>query len=172
MLTLAAVVAFLAFPNLLSTGGTSPSGEEHGTYETTLSQEPEEYVDTEQTEDSESIVQEQDELDFPEPISQLGEDSQTDWDEQSVEYEHGTTDISVSLETSSSRPYVSDSVEVIDDLFYESLSMEEIMEEISSFKSRGETYYNAGQERLDRTIVRYAAKIIHLCDNYETMVNN
>ena len=52
------------------------------------------------------------------------------------------------------------------------LSAQEILSEISSFKSQGEMYYEVGQESLDKTLVRYASQIIHLCDSYEQEILN
>ena len=54
----------------------------------------------------------------------------------------------------------------------EEITITEVMELISSFKSQAEVYYNYGQKELDKYIIKYSSQITHLCENYESQIMN
>lgn len=155
---LAVVVVFMAFPNLLSGWGSNTNVyEEHGTsYDQPT---PVEYEMTGQEySDEQNVV---DEPQFPDPTideNVVGQDN---------DYEMDNTQL-----TDNPKPYTGPVVNEIgrEENNESTLSQEEILSEISSFKSRGEIYYKDGQEKLDREIVKYARKIIYLCDEYEARI--
>ena len=54
----------------------------------------------------------------------------------------------------------------------EELDANQILDVISTFKMQAESYYSYGQEKLDKQIIKYALRLISVCDNYSDRVNN
>lgn len=46
------------------------------------------------------------------------------------------------------------------------------MDIISSFKSQADTYYSHGEQTADNQLMKYALRLITVCDNYRDKVNN
>ena len=54
----------------------------------------------------------------------------------------------------------------------EEIDQNQILDSILSFKSQAEKYYSYGQESSDKQLMKYALRLINLCDNYSTKINN
>ena len=54
----------------------------------------------------------------------------------------------------------------------EEISIEDIESKILTFKSEGEKYKQLGEENSNEKVVKYAAYIIRLCNDYETNIDN
>lgn len=54
----------------------------------------------------------------------------------------------------------------------EEIDANQILNVILSFKSQGETYYSLGEQNTDKQLMKYAQKLLALCDNYSDKVNN
>ncbi len=74
-------------------------------------------------------------------------------------------------------PYVwtddwqSDDIEIQEPVV-EEIDANQILEVISSFKSQGERYYSYGGQQADTQLMKYAQRLVALCDNYRDKVNN
>ena len=53
----------------------------------------------------------------------------------------------------------------------EEIDANQILNSIFSFKSQAEKYYSYGQESSDKQLMKYALRLINLCDNYSAQVN-
>ena len=175
VLALAAVVVLMAFPTLLSGGG-SVSWEEmdaaHWSAEgiiweqTVIEDEIQEYNPTDI--ETGEVFTSEDEYEpyFPTPIESEEDTNLGGWDEIDYQYQPAWN-----INTDA-KPYSAGNVEYFDEESGddEMISEDEILSVISSFKSQGEQYYKSGQERADREIIIYASKIIYLCDEYNSRV--
>jgi hypothetical protein len=48
----------------------------------------------------------------------------------------------------------------------------QILDIILSFKSQADTYYSHGEQTADKQLMKYALRLITVCDNYTDKVNN
>ena len=54
----------------------------------------------------------------------------------------------------------------------EEVDANQILDVISTFKMLAENYYWYGQKELDKQVIKYALRLISVCDNYSDRVNN
>ena len=55
---------------------------------------------------------------------------------------------------------------------FEEVDADQILDIISSFKSQADTYYSHGEQTADNQLMKYALRLITVCDNYRDKVNN
>ena len=164
VLALAAVVALMAFPTLLSNVWNEKSDDWEATHWTYLESNTNDSAFEYAPElDQNELIN--DDPDFPDPVDNGDELANQENDLWNYLPADPNT-------TGNPKPFNPSNVDVIDDSNLDDgmISEEEILLAISSFKSEGEQYYQYGQDRLDREIIRYASKIVYLCDEYQWRV--
>ena len=87
-----------------------------------------------------------------------------------------TTELVEDEPTEDIKPYVEvepeEPEEPIEEEGSKEISKEDIQSKISSFKSQGEWYKKVGENSLNEKVIKYAAYIVRLCDEYQAQIDN
>ena len=116
----------------------------------------------------------------PEETSQTPEQwSEKEKETEKVKKNHWsgpTTELVEDEPTEDIKPYVEvepeEPEEPIEEEKSKEISKEDIQSKISSFKSQGEWYKKVGENSLNEKVIKYAAYIVRLCDEYQTQIDN